>query len=548
MGSDFSLEDVMIIFRRRLKYFLIPAVILAPLMVIGVMLLPAQYTSTGTLLIQSSQISDRLVQEANDASALERIEVIKQRIIVRPELLQIATDTDLFPAWRNLSDTKKVKRMKKRFEVLPVTSGFQAGSEKNTFAFKVSYTDPSPEKAEVLANVFINKFQTFDRSQSVKGATESTQFFENQANKIEEELNIKQREIAQFKQENNGSLPQQLVANERALERRLTQINNIDQQISAIEDDKRLVQSQMANNAGGGGDENSPEARLRALKGALAEERSNYTDSHPVVQALLGQIQALERQLAPGRDLQDLQQRLDRADDALTEAQKAGASEEEIDRLNGEVDRLFEQFLAKANSAGGLSSSAQNNLLQSSLLSLQKRARGLEERRRAHQEFANELEDKITKTPGVESLLSELEREEDVLTAKHEEVIAKQFNAETSESLQVEDRAERIRTIEAAALPEKPSSPNRPALIFLSLIFSILIGVAVALAAEFLNPTIRGRSHLTSILEEPPIASIPYIAGDDEQGMTLPFIGGKKHAGNKKGSGNVDDGDLGVAA
>ena len=143
MGSDFSLEDVMIIFRRRLKYFLIPAVILAPLMVIGVMLLPAQYTSTGTLLIQSSQISDRLVQEASDASALERIEVIKQRIIVRPELLQIATDTDLFPAWRNLSDTKKVKRMKKRFEVLPVTSGFQAGSENNAIAFKVSYTDPS---------------------------------------------------------------------------------------------------------------------------------------------------------------------------------------------------------------------------------------------------------------------------------------------------------------------------------------------------------------------------------------------------------------------
>ena len=45
MGEDFTLEDVLIVLQRRFLYFLIPAVIIAPLGILTVMLLPAKYTA-----------------------------------------------------------------------------------------------------------------------------------------------------------------------------------------------------------------------------------------------------------------------------------------------------------------------------------------------------------------------------------------------------------------------------------------------------------------------------------------------------------------------
>ncbi len=546
MGSDFSIEDILIIFRRRLKFFLIPAILLTPILIVAVLLLPAQYTSTGTLLIQSPQISKDLVKQTNSSSALERIEIIKQRTIARPRLLEIANKTKLFPAWRGLSDTKKVRRMKKRFQVLPVRSEIVTGTGVKAVAFQIAYTDPSPEKAQTVANEFINNFVTLDRRQSVKIASDNSEFFENQTVKFQAELRDKQQEIAEFKRVNNGSLPDQQSLSERQLERLITQITSLDQQISSIEEDKRFVESQMASNASGGGDENSPEARLRSLRALLAEQRSNYTDSHPEVQALLGQIRALERQLAPGRELQNLQRKVDQAGDKLFNAEKSNAPEEEIEALSAEYDRLSDQFVARATRGGGLSSSAQNFLLQSSLVTLQKRARLLEERRKNLQSRSDELEDRISKTPAVESLLTELERERQILEEKLEANISSQFAAEQTESLQVEDRAERITPIDPAALPERPSSPNRPALIAVAILFSLIVGAITALGFEFLSPTIRGRGHLTALLDEPPLASIPYIIGENEKGFKIPFFGGGRKG--LKPNGDINDEDIGVPA
>ena len=517
MGDEFTVEDLLIILRRRFKFFIIPVILLLPVLVVGVMLLPAQYRSEGVMLIESPQISKDLVQTATSSKALERIDVIRQRITARPQLLEIADKTKLFQDRRRISDSKKVKKMKERLRVQPIRSELLINTPgREAVAFRISYRDKSPYKATAVANEFMSRFESEDRRKTAKDASDTTEFFEERTKEYELELKTQRDEIARFKQDNGGSLPDELELHQRQLERLNNRLNSIDAQIASLDEDERFVESQIASNAAGGGNDNSPENRLLNLRAQLAELRSRYTEAHPEVQALLGEVRALERQLAPGRELQRLQRRLDDAEETLLQAEKNEEDPAVIERLRAEADALSDRFLRQATSGGGLSSSAQTFLLQSRMVSFKKRRRSLNEQRTDLLTRIDDLEARIIKTPAVQSVLEGMEEQEKFIREKLDDNKRRQLLAEQSEDLQVQDRAERIRPIEAAVLPEKPSSPNRPGLIAVSLILSLMIGAATAMLSEFLNATVRGRAHLTNIIGEPPLAVIPMIPGDEQ--------------------------------
>lgn len=553
MGNEFTMEDFRIILQRRFAFFIIPIICLIPLLAIGVMLLPARYTSEGVMLIESPQISENLVRGTNATRALERIEVTRQRIRSRPQMLEIADQTGLFEGRGKISETKKVKRMQKRMKVKPITSEFVTSTPgRETLAFTVGFSDRSPIKAAQVANELINRFEREDSKRTTTETSNTTEFFEREVEEKSEQLRLIQERIADFKTENDGSLPEQLELNSRQLERFLQQTVTLDGQMSSIEEDKRFVESQIASIASGGGSENSPEALLISKKAALAELRARYTDSHPEVVALLAEIRALERQLAPGRDLQRLQRELDSAEEKLAQALRDDVPIEEVAKLEEQVTLISDQFVRKATNSAGLSSQAQTYILQSRLSSLQNRSRAVEERRQKLQARTENLEERMNRTPAVESLLIDLLRDRKFKEDELEKARLRVSEATTNENIQVEGRAERITQVEAAAIPEKPSSPNRPALIAVSVLFAGLIGVLCAMAKEFLNATIRGRSHLSTIIDEPPLAIIPYIEGTDEKSFKIPFLGGGgKNDSSKRGkprsaTGTMVDDDLGV--
>ncbi|MEL6111662.1 MAG: hypothetical protein AAFR20_02560 [Pseudomonadota bacterium] len=534
MGNDFTLEDIQIILRRRLVYLMVPIIVLIPLLIIGVLLLPARYTAEGIMLIESPQISETLVQGTGATRALERIEVTRQRIRTRPQLLDIADQTALFSERSRLSETKKVKRMQKRMKVKPITSRFVTNtSGRDTLAFSVAYTDPSPIKAMKVANELINRFEREDSKRTTTETSNTTEFFEREVEEKSGALRALQDEIATFKAENDGSLPEQLDLHSRQLERYIQQLGGLDNQLSSIEEDKRFVESQIASIASGGGSENSPETLLISKKAQLGELRSRYTNAHPEVKALRAEIQALERQLSPGRELQRLQRQVDEAEEKLAQALRDGAEPEIIRDLEDQVSLYADQFVRKATNSAGLSSQAQTYILQSRLTSLQNRTRAVNERRDQLQARIDDLEARINRTPAVESQLLDLLRDRKFTEDELEKARLRVSQATTSENIQVEGRAERITQVEAAALPEKPSSPNRPALIAVSFLFAGLVGVLTALAREFVNVTIRGRNHLTALLEEPPLAVIPYIEGTEAKRFKLPFFSGGPKDGQK---------------
>ena len=550
MGDEFSIEDALIILRRRLKSFLIPVILLIPLFTVLVMLLPAKYTAEGKILITSPQISSELADTKRSTTAQERIEYNRARITARPQLLEVADETKLFSNRKKLSPTKQVKRMKDRFDISPDRSTLlaQGGRQSDAVAYRLSYSDRDPVKAMMVANELINRFELLDKNASTNDAMNTTEFIEDGVAKFERDLKDKLDEIAAFKQANDGALPEQRELQNRQLEQFYERLAAIEGQISENEEDKRYIETQIASAASGGGAENSPEQVLIARRANLEELRSRYTDAHPEVQAVLAEIRALERQLAPGKALQKLQKELTAAEEALAEAERSEADPETISELERKRDAISDNFLRKATSGGGLSGSAQTYLLQSRLISLENRGRDLDQRRRTLQTRIDQLNENLAKTPGVESQITDLLNERKFLEGELQILRSRLVVAQQSEDLQVQNRGEKIEVLEAAALPEKPSSPNRPALIAVGMIFSVMVGALSALGFEFLNPTIRGRNHLTSISGEPPLAVIPFINSDGEKAD--PF-GRNKRPGKERRRGGRDGiggNDLGVAA
>ena len=90
------------------------------------------------------------------------------------------------------------------------------------------------------------------------------------------------------------------------------------------------------------------------------------------------------------------------------------------------------------------------------------------------------------------------------------------MSAEIGQSMEKERKGERFTLIDPAVLPEEPISPNRPAIIFLSLVLALGAGVGSAAVAESMNAAVRGAKGLVAILHTAPLAVIPYLPNETD--------------------------------
>ncbi|MGE0408853.1 MAG: hypothetical protein AB7P23_06270 [Amphiplicatus sp.] len=524
MGDDFSLEDALIILKRRLAHFILPVVILAPLGVLAIMLLPAKYTAQGTILVESAQIPADLVRSTINAYAQERIQTIKQRVMTRPRLLEIADKYALFPKEAGLSESERVDRMRARLKVsLITTDGRTFNNRDNTIAFNVSYTDRSAEKAFQVANEFMSAFLTEDVRARTAGASNTTEFFKQESQRIAADVAAMEQRIADYKSANSEALPEHLNMHLATLERLNRDLAAQDASIAALDEEVRFLETQLTSYFAGAGPEDGPGKQLQDLKSELVRLRSVYHDAHPSVQAVKDQIAALEREMRPSKEIQTMQSALAKAEADLQAARRAlEAGDPALAEKQAAVEKAqaaLSDRIARETAGGGDLMSAQ---LKGRISVANSRRALLVSQRKETEAAIADLQQRIAKTPEVERGLQALTRNYENVFKEYQDVLAKQQEAQLAENLEDNQKAEKFSVLEPALKPELPSSPERAKLIVLALIVSLGVGGAIALGAEFLSATLRGRAHLEKLIEGDPIAVIPQF-GDDKRLLKGPL-------------------------
>ena len=123
------------------------------------------------------------------------------------------------------------------------------------------------------------------------------------------------------------------------------------------------------------------------------------------------------------------------------------------------------------------------------------------------------LEKNVTAAPQVEREYANATRDLTIAREKYEQLLNRQMDAEVSESAIVGGRADEFRLIQAPMLPGAPSKPQRLAILLIGLVAAVVLGLTATVAAEALDPKVRGARDVRELLSVSPLVAIP----DDSQ-------------------------------
>jgi hypothetical protein len=91
------------------------------------------------------------------------------------------------------------------------------------------------------------------------------------------------------------------------------------------------------------------------------------------------------------------------------------------------------------------------------------------------------------------------------------------LEADMAKTLESEQKGERFTLVEAAKLPEKPSKPNRLAIILIGLVLGIGAGVGLAAVMEVSDTSVLDADSLSRATGMPVLTVVPTIETQEDQ-------------------------------
>lgn len=494
MAAEYELtfNDYISIFKRRIWQFVIVAATIIIASVLVAILLPPVYQSTGTILVESQQISKDIVQSSVNSVADERIELIKQRVMTRENLYRIMQKYGLYADRLNKDSTSVLlNEMRNNIAVELVSSDSGNPWEKKaTIAFNVSFSYKSPDVTHKVANELVTLFLDENVKSRTEKATETTEFLSQEVEVLRKELESTESKVAAFKEQYAGALPEHMDMHMSMLQRSEMDIKEIDRDYKAAQEELRYLDVELASAQSGINNRRSPdtpvvlssEAEIDKLKLELERAQSIYSDSHPTVKTLKRRIEKLE-----------------------SASTKKGNGDEPASKRRGDIET--DLMVAK---------------VQAQIQATKARIESLAEQKIAMRKKVEQLQSRISMSPEVEKGLFKLMRDYENAKEKYEEVKSKQINAKIAENLEQENKAERFTMLEPPIFPEKPVKPNRKKLIGLGFFGGIAGALGLVFLLESLNARVRGAEALESITKVRTMVTLPYI-------YTQAEINRKKH-------------------
>ena len=514
-----SIGDYLSIAWRRKFLILGPFLVVLSITVLTVFLLPATYRSTGTILIESQQIPQELIQSTVTSFADERIQIIKQRIMTSQQLLEIIKKFNLYAKeLKNTARSEILDDMRNRIFIDRVSANVRNRNRGASalIAFTVAFEHQSQAITQKVASELVTLFLDENIRSRTSRAAEITEFLVNESDRLRSQIDVMEEQIATYKQKNKGRLPENLGISLERIEALKVLLFNTDREINTLVGKKKLLSIELENVGSNSTNASSMEIELKNLQNEFVSLSARYGEKHPDVKAIKRKIEAFKIEYGNLGGKSEIEAQREQVKSQLYElTQKYSNEHPDIKRLKRKLtsletmlkehDNNSEIIVGNKKTPDYLRTEARLESVNSNILTLQKSRLKLEKR-------IAQLDTHISQTPQVKRGLDALERDYENIKRKYQEMKAKQLQAELSMSLEEEQKGERFTLLEPPLFPDKPVKPNRPKLFMLGLILSIMSGLGVAGLAELLDGGIRGSLALASVTKMRPLVTIPYIS------------------------------------
>ncbi len=513
--------------RRRRMIFLVAGIVLL-LGVITAVVWPSTYQASSTILIEEQEIPSDLIQSTVTSYASQRIQVISQRVMSRTNLLKVIEKYNLYERERRLNTIEEVLSDMRddisidmiNADVMDPRTGRPTAA---TIAFKLGFASDDPQQALKVANELTTLYLDENLKSRNEKAAETYDFLTVESSRLSEEISRLEKSLAEFKERNITTLPELRDLNTQILERTERELTDLDTQIRGLEERKVYLGGQLAVlDPYGSHDTLSPSARLEALRTQYISLASRYSPDHPDIIRTKNEIKALELETGQTASSGDLQAQLRTLRDELTKAKQTYTAEHpDVKNLTRQIATLEQELKQVSSSpAANLPPPKADNpayvTLSTQLEAANSEIRSLRVKRGQLVAKVAEYEKRLEQTPKSEQEYRGIARDLDNSTKRYQEIKAKQMTAEVAQQMEKERKGEKFTLIDPAILPEEPISPNRGAIIFLSLVLALGTGLGSAAVRESLDNAVRGVKGLTTVLQIAPLAVIPYLKNEAE--------------------------------
>ena len=464
---EFTLHDYLSIVRRRAPLLIGISVTVFLISIIVAVVIPPTYRATGTIIVESQQLTDNVVPTAIRNKLDDQINAIMQRMMTRENLLQLANKYKLFN--ENIgASSDLIKKMRQRIFIETDSSKDairtnQQGQQ--AIAFTLSFEDRDPDTALHVTNELISLFLDWNAKLRTESATEATTFLTQESDKLKVEVDRMDQLISAYKQQHKNALPEQLTLRMTMLSRAENDLREVERNTMSTKEEIRTLEVELDAAKRGIGADANPNQSLPALKAELARLSGLYKDSYPDIKILKRKIAAMEK--AEDKPA---------AKDSSAEIPSLAVYKIQA-KIDSDKDRLK-------------SLTQQGEMLQSKIA---------------------ENENAMIQTPKVGEGLDVLTRDRDIAQKKFEEFRSKRMNAKIAENLESENKSGNFSVLEPPILPDKPFKPNRIKIILIGFFLALGSAGGAVMAMETLNKRIRGVEALTHVLGSRPLGVIPYL-------------------------------------
>ena len=516
-----DLQDYLVAIKKRKTGILVIAISVFVISVVIAFLLPPTYRSSATILIEQQEIPQELVMSTVTSYAAERIQVIQARVMSRANLMGIVEKFKLYEDERKYETTEEILQRITDDISLDIISAKVVDPRTGrpstaTIAFSLSFEAESPAAAQRVANELTSLYLSENLKNRTQKAEDTAKFFEQEINRLGDLIGSLEKRLADFKQKNADMLPEVQDLNLQMLQRKETELVNIDTRLNTLEEKRFYLNGQLAQIDPGNPETPDASRRLKILEAEYASVKARYSDDHPDVLRLKREIDALKG--VGSRDKRDaIAKQLSLLRLELTaKKQKYTDDHPDVIKLKKQVSSLEKELKAlpsKKTEDEYYLNTPDNPVyitLQAQLAAIDSELRSLKQQKVKISAGIEELEKSMLHAPQVEREYRRLARDYGNALREYNETKIKQAQANAAKQLESENKGERFTLIDPPALPEEPVSPNRPAIIFLGLIFAIGSGLGYAFVADAISGTVRGVNKVKNLLGVAPLAVIPY--------------------------------------
>ena len=437
--------------------------------------MPNVFQSSARVYVDTQTILKPLLSGMTTVPNIDQqVSIMSRTLISRPNVERVIRMVDL-----DLK-TQSVKEHEKLVDTL--MSQIKITGTSSDDIYSISYSNEDPRIVKNVVQSLLTIFVEGSYGDKKQDSVNAVRFIDNQIKEYEARLVTAENNLKEFKLKNGEILSRQGADYGGKLEEVSESLNQARLELSEAEQARNAIRKQMIGEEPAPGSENgvaaivNPEidGRIDTLNKNLDALRLQYTDQHPDIVSAKRLIAQLE-------------------------ARKI--EESKIRKSGGEVGRRYSPVMQQ---------------LKVAMSDAEARVASMRARVDEYGARIARLKASSKVGPEVESQLSQLNRDYQINKTNYEKLVASREAAKLSGSLSATTEMMNFRIIDPPVLPSIPVGPNRPLLVTLALIASLLAGIGGALAMSQIRPTFMTHASLRELTGLPVIGAVSMNWTDQE--------------------------------